>query len=77
MPIPSKRRDEDDKRFMSIIEAADFLSFGGDGLDGFTEEEKAIVKRLTQMLKDWKDKQHPYFKDLAGYVAELMIKEQQ
>jgi len=39
---------------------------------GFSERESMILDRLTEMLKNWEDKQHPYFKDLAGFVAELM-----
>ena len=33
------------------------------------------IDRLTEMLRTWEDKQHPYYKDLAGYVAELMTQE--
>jgi len=33
------------------------------------------IDRLTKMLGSWEDKQHPYYKDLAGYVAELMTQE--
>lgn len=33
------------------------------------------IDRLTEMLRTWEDKQHPYYKDLAGYVAELMTQD--
>ena len=33
------------------------------------------IDRLVEMLRTWEDKQHPYYKDLAGYVAELMTED--
>ena len=30
-----------------------------------------VFDRLVEMLESWKDKDHPYYKDLAKYVTEL------
>mgnify|MGYP003627901571 CR=1 FL=1 len=43
--------------------------------DEFTREE--LIDVLGDLLEDWKDKEHPYYKDLMLFVGDLMVEEEE
>ena len=41
----------------------------------FTREE--LIGALGDILKDWEDKEHPYYKDLTHFVGDIMVEEEE
>ena len=41
--------------------------------DEFTREE--LIEMLGDLLQDWEDKEHPYYKDLMLFVGDIMVEE--
>ena len=42
--------------------------------DEFTREE--LIGVLGELLQDWEDKEHPYYKDLMLFVGDIMVEEE-